>query len=214
MKKLGLVALVLATALAIAPAAYASSTQLYFTVTGTEAGSPNGQDGTGISGFGILTATAEGGGEYFVTGGDYISFTGLGINGQGGSVIPTNTSAGGTRTIDGVDTIDDLVWLGTSVPCIGTHCDVDNHGIAFMFPGGVFAGLFLDAGGDVIYTYNPALGGSFNPSLTDGYRYTMDVEILTPEPSSLMLLGTGLFLLAGFVFWKAKQTNPLMTSMN
>lgn len=202
MRKLSLAGLALATALAIAPAASASNTQLYFTYTGTPTGSSGGISGVGMSGSGVLNVTPYGGG-YFVTGG-----YGIEINGAAGSlVLPTNLPAGNIQNVNSSLYYDNILMLGSSIN------DVDNNGIAFTLPGGQLASLWLDGNGDVLSFYNPALN-TWNPVSADGYDISMRVIIDTPEPASLLLLGTGLFLLAGLVFWKAKRPSALMASMN
>jgi hypothetical protein len=41
----------------------------------------------------------------------------------------------------------------------------------------------------------------------------MSLSEISPEPPSLLLLGTGLFLMAGLLFWKVKN-DTLAPSMN
>jgi hypothetical protein len=219
MRKFWLVGLALATALATVPAAKADSTQLYFTISGVNNGNSNGESGlnntgfgtgpgaggAGISGYGILTATlcaagncgAGNNGLYAITGGYDIV-----INGQMGSVLPASSL--GTVTNSPVApnsnyiSYDDLLKLNATPG----YDVVDNNGLAISADG-LIVSLWLDGPGDVFSTFNPTTG-AFNPVTIDGYNITMNAGLATPEPSSWLLLGSGLFLLAGLVVRKAR----------
>jgi len=78
-----------------------------------------------------------------------------------------------------------------------------------MLSNGEVLNIFYDNYGDA---YNgDYLWNEFN---TSGHPLIQNAEggdpininIYTPEPSSLMLLGTGLLCMAGLLFWKAKPS--------
>jgi hypothetical protein len=212
MKKFWLVGIALATVLATAPGASADTKSFWFTVTGASSGSPNGQPGngttnlfglnsTGITGGGILTGTQIGNSSnYAITSGIDIW-----INGEQGTFVPTNNPPGTPTTIAGAYVYDDIFNLTASPDY------VDLHGLMLQF-GDWIVNINLDEGADVFGTYN-TVTTDWNPADTDGYDINMEAGIQTPEPSSWLLLGTGLFLMAGFLFWKAKP-KMLMASTN
>jgi hypothetical protein len=191
MKKFLIFGLALATALAIAPAAKATSTTLYVGLSGTNTGNPNGTSGLGIiPGSGTLQATLISGTTYDVTGGT------LWINGVLGTVIanpsyPTVIGAPG-----GGPTYNDKINLAS-----GPNY-VDAGGLLFSLPGSIVAEIWYDSGNDVLTYYND-ITHTWDPPVADGYDVSFSVSS-TPEPSSLLLLGTGLFLMAGFLFRKYK----------
>jgi hypothetical protein len=198
MKKLSLVVLALATALAIAPAAKADN--FGFTASGVNSGDPGGTAATPawVSASGTLTGVGLGGSNWGITGASGVSIT---INGDTGSaslvastdpwhgdspntefnysdVINTSGAQGGVPTVDG------------------------NSGLLFQITSGVYSGYFAeiyyDGFGDVL---SASPDGSLYVPETNGYDVNFQV---TPEPSSWLLLGTGLLFLGGFLYRKAK----------
>jgi len=91
--------------------------------------------------------------------------------------------------------------------------DITGVGDAFFHPGDYTAvgGVLLGGFGSVHF-----MDGAFMITLIDDEgvwnilnssmsNEALDVSAETPEPSSLFLLGTGLFLLAGGLFWKSRS---------
>jgi hypothetical protein len=201
MKNLKFVGLALATALATVPAAMASGTvPIYVDIWGTNTSDPLAASGVGevALGSGTLMGVSEGGGVYDITGGS------LTINGNTWTVVGNGSYPANSATAE--FGYDDKLSLSASPYFVD-----DTGGLLFSYTGGKQAELFLDSNGDVDYNdvlsiyNNPGFSPTYNSNtgIYSGYDVGFSAS-LTPEPSSWLLMGTGLLFLVGFLYRKAK----------
>jgi hypothetical protein len=182
MKKFFLASLALATALAITPAAVADTFTYSFTSDGVLAS-------------GTLTGTPAGGGAFDLTSGN-VSIT-------GGPDAGTGTLFGGSgsqmTSPSGYFYYDNVVY--TSNPYI------DNNGLLFLVNGSLLElNIFSNGGAPDSWQFYDNTG--FNVY----GNFTLTDISATPEPSSLLLLGTGLLGLAFVAFRKAKSSGLVLHS--
>lgn len=189
MKKFSLALLALAISLAAAPAALASTFAFTFIT----------MPGVGVTANGSLTGTEVGNsGVYNITSG----FVDLVVDG-------TNLASGPLSGTD-VDGSDNLLTPGAT----GTNPMVSFGGLSFDIDGG-----FLN-----FYSGDQTLGDGFLGAGTftygiqagiPGYGVVEDLNgemtmANAPEPSSLLLLGTGFMVLAFFTFRRMKPAEELL----
>jgi hypothetical protein len=188
MKKYTIALLALATALAIAPALLADSFNYTFT------------DGSVVA-TGTLTGNKVAAGEFNITSGT-ISITGSAIDGSGifVPVLPNGNFYTGGGTILTFTPLPDTDLF------IGANPQIDNNG-AFTFDITSGAG---DGNGIALWSNSPGNYGGFGGNWTfndfgGGASFdATQANAVTPEPSTWLLLGSGMIGLALVAFRKPK----------
>ncbi|MGA7832150.1 MAG: PEP-CTERM sorting domain-containing protein [Terracidiphilus sp.] len=206
MKKVLLAGFAMMTALAVAPAAMANSYDFTFT--------------SGLTGGGVLTpGNTIGSNEFNITTGTISVSGGGSVAGSGNVIANPFSPATAYYYISGGDTIVNTqppnasVWFAfDDILTPGAAAVFSGNGFAFKLGNGDLFDIWsVTSGSKVSYYWNEYTGtGNFdgwllNTSGEGGDLVGMQLQQeVTPEPSSLLLLGTGLLCMAGFFLRKVK----------
>jgi hypothetical protein len=209
MKKITIALLALAVVLAVTPAAMADTFDFTFTTPNTTV---NGSD---VSAFGSLQGTFSG----TEVGANIWDITSASITVFGSTVYASGT---GSLAPTGIDGSDNLLYMN-GAPTIAY---VDNGGITFdlgtewinIYTGfvsgstqyGTFTGDGTNDYGIQEGPLSDTSGNTINFQNNGELVVSDTTPTSTPEPSSLLLLGTGLLGLALVAFRKAKPSRPVL----
>jgi hypothetical protein len=209
MKKSSLALLAVATALAIVPSAFADTETWGFNVTGS-----------GIDSNGTITIQQVGTtNTYEITSiSGIFSDTNAGISNQliSGLVQASNPPGTGTLTSDNLFIFDNGFWPSSNAPmtCYSGVCStgglLDIFGLMFDVAGGYEFNIWGNNTGGTSYTLDGAQDGNYKDNGSGGVTVEF---VATPEPGSLLLLGTGLLAAAFVLFRKAKSTGPSLAGL-